>query len=150
MEEERKKRKRKKIRRKKSKLVCAEARVEPTSKNPKLSKEEQANVAAHVVKLKQGSIACGQSLPGKKSRTSTQKPSFREKLQNKLESGRFRWINEKLYTSNSVCALKMFKAEPELFDVYHQGFSSQVQKWPVNPVDTMIKWIIGRYIYLTH
>lgn len=72
------------------------------------------------------------------------KRSLREKLQNKLESGRFRYINEKLYSINSLSAFKLFKSEPELFDAYHEGFSSQVQKWPVNPVDTMIDWILQR------
>ena len=70
--------------------------------------------------------------------------TFQERLQNKLESGRFRWINEKLYTSSSECATKLFENDPELFQVYHQGFSSQVQKWPVNPVDVMINWIKKR------
>lgn len=70
--------------------------------------------------------------------------SFKQRLQNKLESGRFRWINEKLYTSSSKCATKLFENDPELFQVYHQGFSSQVQKWPVNPVDVMINWIKKR------
>lgn len=70
--------------------------------------------------------------------------SFEERLQNKMESGRFRWINEKLYTSSSEFASKLFEKDPPLFEVYHQGFSSQVQKWPVNPVDVMINWIKKR------
>ncbi|XP_028416566.1 ribosomal RNA-processing protein 8-like [Dendronephthya gigantea] len=85
-----------------------------------------------------------ETFPDKMSNTPTKRVSFKEKLQKKLESGRFRWINEKLYTTNSLSAFKMFKSEPELFDVYHDGFSSQIQKWPVNPVDTMIDWIKER------
>ncbi|XP_028397881.1 ribosomal RNA-processing protein 8-like [Dendronephthya gigantea] len=85
-----------------------------------------------------------ETFPDKMSNTPTKRVSFKEKLQKKLESGRFRWINEKLYTTNSLSAFKMFKSEPELFDVYHNGFSSQIQKWPVNPVDTMIDWIKER------
>jgi hypothetical protein len=94
------------------------------------------------VKFKRGPVSFRQT--NKMSNTRTEKLSLKEKLQNKLESGRFRWINEKLYTTNSLSAFEMFKSEPELFDVYHQGFSSQVQKWPVNPVDTMIDWIMQR------
>lgn len=89
------------------------------------------NTTANNVNLKAGS-------------SSSKKRGLKEKLKNKLESGRFRWINEKLYTTNSLSALKMFEVEPELFKIYHQGFSSQVQKWPVNPVDTMIDWIMKR------
>jgi hypothetical protein len=91
-------------------------------------------------KLKKGSMPVMQALPSKRN----QKLSLKEKLQNKLESGRFRWINEKLYTTSSLSAFEMFTSEPELFDVYHQGFSSQVEKWPVNPVDLMINWIMER------
>lgn len=69
---------------------------------------------------------------------------FKEKIQNKLESGRFRWINEKLYTSTSSSSCAMFQCEPELFTIYHQGFLSQVNKWPINPVDVIIKWILKK------
>ena len=95
------------------------------------------------VKLKKSSMAF-MALPSKRGKTLNHKLSLKEKLQNKLESGRFRWINEKLYTSSSSSAYEMFKSEPKLFDVYHQGFSSQVEKWPVNPVDSMIEWIMER------
>ena len=94
-------------------------------------------------KLKK-SVTSGQNLVNKMTKSLPQKLSLKEKLRNKLESGRFRWINEKLYTTNSLSAYEMFKSEPELFHVYHQGFSSQVQKWPVNPADTMIDWIRQR------
>ena len=97
-------------------------------------------------KLKKDSMVfTRQTLSNEVRNCRNDKPSLKEKLKNKLESGRFRWINEKLYTANSFSSFEMFKSEPELFDVYHQGFSSQVQKWPVNPVDTMIDWIKQRY-----
>ena len=92
------------------------------------------------------SVDLVQTFSDKMNNTPTKTVSFKEKLQKKLESGRFRWINEKLYTTNSLSAFKMFKSEPELFDVYHNGFSSQIQKWPVNPVDKMIDWIKERYV----
>ena len=96
------------------------------------------------VKLKEDSMVFTQTLSNAVRNTRTDKLSLKEKLQNKLESGRFRWINQRLYTANSLSSFEMFKTQPELFDVYHQGFSSQVQKWPVNPVDTMIDWIKER------
>ncbi|XP_046853237.1 ribosomal RNA-processing protein 8-like [Xenia sp. Carnegie-2017] len=38
----------------------------------------------------------------------------------------------------------MFQCEPELFTIYHQGFSSQVNKWPINPLDVIIKWVLKK------
>ena len=69
---------------------------------------------------------------------------FQHKLSKKLEGGQFRWINEKLYTSESEEVLKMFSKEPKLFEIYHKGFESQVQHWPENPVDLMICYIKER------
>lgn len=51
----------------------------------------------------------------------------------KLKGGQFRWLNELLYTSHSSKALSLFSEQPELFKLYHEGFSSQVKDWPVNP-----------------
>ena len=48
------------------------------------------------------------------------------KLQKKLDASQFRFINEKLYTTSGVEAMVMFEKKPELFDVYHRGFASQV------------------------
>ena len=39
----------------------------------------------------------------------------------------FRYINEKLYTCSGEEAVEMFEQKPELFDVYHRGFSNQVR-----------------------
>ena len=69
---------------------------------------------------------------------------FQHKLSKKLEGGQFRWINEKLYTSESEEALKMFSKEPKLFEIYHKGFESQMQHWPENPVDLMIRYVKER------
>ncbi|XP_043246702.1 ribosomal RNA-processing protein 8-like [Amphibalanus amphitrite] len=57
----------------------------------------------------------------------------------KLESARFRYLNEQLYTRTGFEALKMFSRDRESFDAYHQGFRNQVAKWPVNPLDLIIK-----------
>ncbi|KAI8906695.1 methyltransferase-domain-containing protein [Gorgonomyces haynaldii] len=61
------------------------------------------------------------------------------KMQQKLDGSKFRWLNETLYTSDSQNAITLFQADPELFDIYHKGFASQVKQWPVNPVDVFIK-----------
>lgn len=63
------------------------------------------------------------------------------KMANKMESARFRWINEQLYSTTGEEAKKLFEKEPELFSTYHQGFATQVSKWPVNPLDNVIAYI---------
>jgi hypothetical protein len=35
----------------------------------------------------------------------------------------------------------MFGKEPWLFETYHQGFRRQTLKWPVNPVDVILKFL---------
>lgn len=65
--------------------------------------------------------------------------ALQQKMHKKLMGGKFRWINEKLYTSSSAESLKMFQKDPSLFSAYHEGFSSQVKSWPKNPVDIIIQ-----------
>ena len=70
--------------------------------------------------------------------------SFQNKLQKKLSGAQFRYINEQLYTLSSERAHEMFTNDPSLFDVYHRGFQSQVQSWPQNPIDLIIKDLRNR------
>lgn len=63
---------------------------------------------------------------------------LQQKMMMKLSGSRFRWINEQLYTTTSKDALQLIKDQPELFDAYHEGFRSQVQSWPENPVDVFV------------
>ena len=67
--------------------------------------------------------------------------SLLERMSDKLNAARFRYLNEKLYNQTGKESKSMFKDDTEAFNVYHQGFSTQVSKWPVNPVDTIIKMI---------
>ncbi|CAN6674467.1 25S rRNA (adenine(645)-N(1))-methyltransferase [Trichomonascus vanleenenianus] len=69
---------------------------------------------------------------------------LQRKMQEKLSGSRFRWINEQLYTSTSEEATDLMKNQPELFDVYHEGFRNQVQSWPQNPVDAFITQVKER------
>ena len=73
------------------------------------------------------------------------KSSLHEKMTKQLESSRFRWINEQLYTTTGKEAAEMFSEDPNLFDIYHKGFNNQVRLWPVNPVDKIIEWLKKRY-----
>lgn len=67
--------------------------------------------------------------------------ALRSKMEKRLEAARFRYINEVLYTTTSSEAKRMFKQDPKAFEVYHHGFTTQVQHWPENPVDTIISFI---------
>ena len=61
------------------------------------------------------------------------------KMSENLKSSKFRFINEKLYTTPSENAVEMFKTQPSLFDDYHDGYRQQVEKWPKNPLDMLVK-----------
>ncbi|KAL0431624.1 UNVERIFIED_CONTAM: Ribosomal RNA-processing protein 8 [Sesamum radiatum] len=67
--------------------------------------------------------------------------SFLDKMKAKLSGGYFRMINEKLYTCSGDEALKYFKEDPSLFNVYHSGYQEQMSRWPEQPNDIIIKWI---------
>ncbi|XP_047450788.1 ribosomal RNA-processing protein 8 [Mugil cephalus] len=67
--------------------------------------------------------------------------SFRSRMEQRLESARFRYINEVLYSSSSGEAKRMFKQDPQAFWIYHKGYTAQVQRWPANPVDAIISYI---------
>lgn len=69
---------------------------------------------------------------------------LQQKMMAKLSGSRFRWINEQLYTTTSEKALKLVERQPSLFDEYHQGFRSQVQLWPENPVDVFVEQVKSR------
>lgn len=62
----------------------------------------------------------------------------------RLQGGRFRWLNETLYTSDGAAALTMVQREPELMEQYHEGFREQTKGWPVQPVDQAIAWLRRR------
>lgn len=86
-------------------------------------------------------------------KTKPQKTSLQSKMMARLEGGRFRFLNELLYTTDGKTAFEMFQEDPELFEAYHEGYRSQVSKWPENPLDNFInyikkkpvEWIIGDF-----
>ncbi|XP_029963480.1 ribosomal RNA-processing protein 8 [Salarias fasciatus] len=67
--------------------------------------------------------------------------AFRSRMEQRLESARFRYINEVLYSTTSGEARRMFSQDPQAFWVYHKGYTAQVQRWPANPVDGIIAYI---------
>ncbi|XP_078489775.1 ribosomal RNA-processing protein 8 [Ciona intestinalis] len=67
--------------------------------------------------------------------------NLKDRLVKKLESSRFRFINEQIYSQSSEATIKTFSSDQSAFEIYHRGFTAQVATWPVNPLDLIIKWI---------
>lgn len=100
------------------------------------SHQELSPVNSHHTREGGSSVTCTVNpIPGKKNERSSKLFS---KMSNQLEGSRFRMINQQLYTSSGAEAKALFESDPELFDVYHRGFSMQVSKWPSNPLDRII------------
>ncbi|CAH0395670.1 unnamed protein product [Bemisia tabaci] len=68
-------------------------------------------------------------------------PTLAERMIMKLKAARFRYINEQLYTQSGEDAVDHFSQNPEDFEAYHEGFQHQVSKWPINPLDSIVKSI---------
>lgn len=71
------------------------------------------------------------------------KGMLHKKMSSKISGARFRWINEQLYTKTGEAAKDMFEQDPSLFGVYHKGFAAQVSKWPLNPLDRIISYVLN-------
>ncbi|KAF4085854.1 hypothetical protein AMELA_G00099830 [Ameiurus melas] len=70
--------------------------------------------------------------------------ALRLRMEKRLQSARFRYINELLYTSTSGEAKRIFTQDPDAFRIYHTGYTEQVKHWPANPVDSIISYIRHR------
>lgn len=44
-----------------------------------------------------------------------------EKMRARLTGGRFRWLNEQLYTTQGHTAQKLMQQHPDYFEEYHEG-----------------------------
>jgi ribosomal RNA-processing protein 8 len=64
-----------------------------------------------------------------------------QQAKEKLNSARFRYINEQLYSCRGNEAQQLFREDQDAYSVYHDGFQSQASKWPINPLDVFIKQI---------
>ncbi|XP_044881125.1 ribosomal RNA-processing protein 8 isoform X4 [Mauremys mutica] len=51
--------------------------------------------------------------------------ALRARMEERLQSARFRYINQQLYTSSSQEAAWLFQRDPAAFAIYHQGFARQ-------------------------
>ncbi|XP_068627762.1 ribosomal RNA-processing protein 8-like [Battus philenor] len=67
---------------------------------------------------------------------------LRDRMLERLKAAQFRYLNEKLYTSSGTEAQSLFKSDPMAFQTYHEGYQQQVKKWPVSPLDVIVKKIM--------
>ncbi|RHY31007.1 hypothetical protein DYB32_003848 [Aphanomyces invadans] len=102
----------------------------------KLQKSKAAAAAAPAV-TKQSV----HSLKAGKGKSASGLSAMQEQMKKRLEGGKFRMLNEQLYTTTGEEAFESFQAEPNLFDTYHEGFREMAEKWPANPLDTFIEYV---------
>ncbi|KAG7731832.1 hypothetical protein KL948_002765 [Ogataea haglerorum] len=109
------------------------AKLEDNDIPPTMSSDNSKAICAQSELSKAPQVASNSSLT-----------PLQRKMMAKLAGSRFRWINEQLYTIRSDEALRLIQEQPELFEEYHEGFRSQVQSWPENPVDVFVNQIKTR------
>ncbi|KAH8415806.1 hypothetical protein KR222_001178, partial [Zaprionus bogoriensis] len=110
-------------------------RVEKLKEQPKKKKQQQQlNLKPELVKA---AVEAMEATPTPEPAAAT----LASKLQSELLSGRFRYINEQLYTMSSQKAEKLFGTDATAFEAYHAGYRQQVEKWPSNPLTRIIKTI---------
>ncbi|XP_078051703.1 ribosomal RNA-processing protein 8 [Augochlora pura] len=92
------------------------------------------------LKKLEGILAAKQTQVKPKKEITKMNP-LRERMMSKLKASRFRYLNETMYSSESLESKKYFKDDPDSFTAYHEGYKQQVAQWPVNPLDVIISSI---------
>ncbi|KAF9585903.1 25S rRNA (adenine645-N1)-methyltransferase [Lunasporangiospora selenospora] len=110
--------------------TLSKAEVKAAVKDKK--KEKKANKKQETPSAVQSAPAVSQQQPQPKL------TKLQEQMKKTLAGGKFRYLNEQLYTTTGDEAYKLFQSKPELFEDYHAGFRSQVESWPQNPVDIFV------------
>ncbi len=63
------------------------------------------------------------------------KKSVKEVAKERMDQARFRMLNEMFYTTESGEMADAVQKDNELLHSYHRGFRTQVDKWPVKPLE---------------
>ncbi|KAF9428150.1 25S rRNA (adenine645-N1)-methyltransferase [Entomortierella beljakovae] len=114
-----------------SPMTKADVKSAIQGKNEKKDKKEKKKEKAEASKPAPAVVA-----PTKQNQPKLTK--LQEQMKKTLAGGKFRFLNEQLYTTTGEESFTLFQSKPELFDEYHEGFRSQVELWPENPVDIFI------------
>lgn len=67
--------------------------------------------------------------------------ALQEKLMTRLRGGRFRMLNEELYTNTGGNMFDKFQKDFSSFEEYHNGYRVQTRSWKRNPTDLIIAWL---------
>lgn len=102
----------------------------PSKREKKLKRKEENNSKPKIIKEVEF-----------KAKNRDKKSNFSDSLRESLKGSRFRFLNEQLYSSEGSDAVKLFQDDPEAFNAYHEGFRHQVEQWPMNPLNRIIKSI---------
>ncbi|KAG6548270.1 hypothetical protein Mapa_010321 [Marchantia paleacea] len=108
------------------------------SKNSKSKSGSKAKFEGEIPLLEEAELGMEVSHLGPKPVT------FLDKARARLTGGRFRMLNESLYTCNGAEAFELFQQDPAAFDLYHTGYQKQMSKWPVLPVTVVTNWLKAR------
>jgi len=84
----------------------------------------------------------GETEEGQVSSVNTVHKTLAEEARVKLTASRFRFLNEKLYTQESNASVKLFRSDPTLFGLYHQGYQHQAKQWPLDPLNVIMTDIL--------
>jgi ribosomal RNA-processing protein 8 len=124
----------------------------PPSKKQKKKKQAQAqaqgqgqaHVQAHVQAQTHAHAHAPERGPTSATLPAASAPGsskLRRRMEAQLSGAHFRYINELLYTQPSKDAVALFKADPRMYDAYHEGFRSQAARWPAQPVRVIADWL---------
>ncbi|XP_062983828.1 ribosomal RNA-processing protein 8 [Elgaria multicarinata webbii] len=84
------------------------------------------------------------SAPEMKEAPDSRAAVLRLRMEGRLDSARFRYINQQLYTCSSQEAARLFQEDPEALAIYHRGFAQQVARWPESPVQRLVRYLRHR------
>lgn len=155
----------KKIKKKKKSQTIASTKDLHTSKQNQINRPQQSNSVIKIKKKKKhkGQVNESGIQEEKTSQKITKKEQFkidrnmttaeqtdsvnkksvslRERMIEKLKGARFRYLNEQMYTNQGKQAKQFFEKDKDAYKAYHIGYRQQVTKWPINPVDVIIRKI---------
>ncbi|XP_030762472.1 ribosomal RNA-processing protein 8 [Sitophilus oryzae] len=126
-------------------LIKRKKRIEAQNNETKVLDKEPINPSILRKRKKQLESLKALIKENKNTHKSTKpKPvlTLRQKMMKKLKAARFRFLNEQMYVSTGREAQKIFNADKDAFKAYHDGYRQQVNQWPLNPLDVIIKSII--------
>lgn len=106
----------------------------------KLNLQSKKNASAKESQPQLGAKTKKQNINNDMTKASPTK-TFGDDLSDRLKASRFRFINEQLYTQTGEQAIEVFKEDNSAFTAYHDGYRKQIEQWPINPLDRIIKSI---------